>query len=129
MNRAVVAIGSNIKPEEKVDAALGLISETFSVLKKSSFSYTNPVGYRDQPKFLNGSVLIETEMDKPAIVAALKHIEQELGRERDGRTDGPRRIDLDLTVFKNRVCDEDVYERDFLKQAINELLPAMELNK
>ncbi|HYW34595.1 MAG TPA: 2-amino-4-hydroxy-6-hydroxymethyldihydropteridine diphosphokinase [Balneolaceae bacterium] len=123
MNKAVIALGSNIAPRQNIKAALESISKTFSLIKKSRFVFTEPIGYKDQPDFLNGAVLIETAFGQAEIVAKLKAIEQKIGRRRDGRKDGPRRIDLDLVIWNGRIIDNDVYERDFLRRSIREVLP------
>ncbi|WP_340102563.1 2-amino-4-hydroxy-6-hydroxymethyldihydropteridine diphosphokinase [Rhodohalobacter sp. 8-1] len=123
MNRAVIAIGSNINPQENVTDALNYITKSFSLVKKSRFIYTEPLGFKNQPNFLNGAVLIETASGETDIITKLKEIEQNLGRERKGRKDGPRRIDLDLVVYNGRIIDNDVFERDFLRQSIRQVLP------
>lgn len=126
-NKAVIALGSNIEPEKHIPAALKAITNAFSVVKKSQFIYTEPVGYKNQPDFLNGVVLIESASAKNEIISTLKHIENNLGRERNGNKNGPRKIDLDLVWFNDRIEDKDVFERDFLRCSIMEVLPGIEL--
>lgn len=128
MNKAIIALGSNINPRKNVDAALEKIAQTFLLINKSGFVFTEPVGYKNQPDFLNGSVLIETDMKEKEITSELKQMENEMGRERNGNKNGPRKIDLDLVLFKGQVLDDDVFERDFLKRSIQELLPGAKLN-
>jgi 2-amino-4-hydroxy-6-hydroxymethyldihydropteridine diphosphokinase len=41
---------------------------------------------------------------------------------------GPREIDLDILVWNGEVVDEEVYEREFLRKSINELMPEMDLS-
>ena len=123
MNSAVVALGSNIEPEKNIEKALKQISECFKLVSQSDFIYTKPFGYLNQPDFLNGSVLIETPTAKNEVIKTLKKIEIELGRVKRDNKNGPHRIDLDLTIFNNRVVDDDVYEREFLRDAIHKLLP------
>ncbi len=53
----------------------------------------------------------------------LREIESGLGRVRTGNKNGPRTIDLDILVWNGEVVDDDVYEREFLKTSIRELLP------
>jgi 2-amino-4-hydroxy-6-hydroxymethyldihydropteridine diphosphokinase len=120
-------LGSNIEPEKHITEAMQALAQAFSVLKKSQFIYTDPVGYKDQPDFLNGSVLVETAFEKREIVATLKEIENKLGRQRNGKKNGPRRIDLDLLLFNGQITDKDIFERDFLKRSIRELLPEIKL--
>jgi 2-amino-4-hydroxy-6-hydroxymethyldihydropteridine diphosphokinase len=129
MNKAVVALGSNIDPEENTQKALQEISQYFNLCRGTDFIYTEPFGYKDQPDFLNGSVLIETPSDKKTLIKRLKKIETQLGRKKRGRKNGPRRIDLDLIVFNNCIVDDEVYKRDFLKTALHELLPDFHLEK
>lgn len=125
MNSAVIALGSNIGPEEHIEQALSAIEEAFNLRQKSDFIYTAPIGIETQPDFLNGVVLIESEQDQETITERLKQIEDTMGRDRSMAKFGPRCIDLDLVVFNNRIVDEDVYERDFLRQAIREVLPEL----
>ena len=61
----------------------------------ASLYETTPVGYTDQPLFLNTVVQVETALDPPEMLAACKRVEQELGRNTPFRW-GPREIDLDL---------------------------------
>lgn len=129
MNEAVIALGSNINPRKNTDAALDAVSKTFRVIKKSQFIFTEPLGYENQPDFLNGSVLIQTGMKEAEITNELKQIESKLGRRRNSFRNGPRKIDLDLVLFNGRVLDEDVFERDFLQRSIRELLPGLKLNE
>jgi 2-amino-4-hydroxy-6-hydroxymethyldihydropteridine diphosphokinase len=129
MNKAVIALGSNIEPNKHIANALKALANTFSLLKRSEFIYTKPVGYTNQPDFLNGSVLVEVASGKEDIIFTLKRIEYDLGRQRNGKKDGPRRIDLDLLLFNEQIIDEDIFERDFLLRSIRELLPGVELHR
>lgn len=129
MNDAVIALGSNINPRKNTETALRAIAEAFTLIKKSQFIFTEPIGYKNQPDFLNGSVLVQTELGETEINDELKQIENKLGRKRNGLRYGPRTIDLDLVLFNGRVMDEDVFERDFLKRSIQELLPRVELGE
>ncbi|MDI6870879.1 MAG: biotin--[acetyl-CoA-carboxylase] ligase [Bacillota bacterium] len=59
---------------------------------------TEPVGYRDQPWFLNQVVELETELPPRELLEFLLDIETELGRVRTVRW-GPRALDLDLLLY------------------------------
>lgn len=122
-NRAVLGLGSNIDPEENTRKAIELIRAEFSLIKTSSFVRTEPVGFKEQAPFLNGALLIETELDAASLKARLREIEAELGRVRAENKNGPRTIDLDILVWNGAVVDDDVYEREFLKSSIIEILP------
>ena len=70
------------------------------VVAVSSFWDTAPVGYADQPRFLNGAALLETELAPPALLEALLSIERQHGRDRTGaEPKGPRTLDLDLLLY------------------------------
>lgn len=108
MTRAYVGIGSNVGDR------LGFLRAAVRALRERSFEIsaasrvyeTEPVGYRDQPWFLNAVLVAHTDSDVRAFHAALKAIEQEIGRLPTMRW-GPREIDLDLLLFgSERVSDE-----------------------
>ena len=92
------------------------------------FVETEPIGYKEQRSFLNGALLIETGMDVQGLKSWLRALESDLGRERTENRDGPRTIDLDILVWNGEVVDEEVYERNFLKTSIGELLPDLDLD-
>jgi 2-amino-4-hydroxy-6-hydroxymethyldihydropteridine diphosphokinase len=127
-NRAVIGLGSNINPEENIRKAKGAIAGEFNLIKSSSFVETDPVGYEDQDKFLNGALLIETELDAGSLKSWLKNLETELGRVKTDNKHGPRAIDLDILVWNGEVVDGEVYEREFLRRSIEELLPEIDLS-
>ena len=52
------------------------------VAARSSLYETEPVGYRDQPAFLNAVVALETQLEPLPLLRALLAIERELGRDR-----------------------------------------------
>ncbi len=122
-NLAVLGLGSNIDPEENIHKATEMIRAEFGLIKISSFITTEPVGFKEQAPFLNGALLIETELDAAALKIRLREIETALGRVRAENKNGPRTIDLDILVWNGEVVDDDVYEREFLKSSIVELLP------
>lgn len=91
------------------------------ILKKSSFIYTEPLLYENQPKFLNGAVLLETELKQDKLRQQLKTMEVKLGRARTNNKNGPRTIDLDIITFDGEIVDDDYYERDFLQKMVAEV--------
>lgn len=125
MNRAVIALGSNIDPKEHVAAAQAQIAAGHRLLGTSRFVITQPIGPQDQPSFLNGCVLIETDMGLESLRQWLKDLEDRLGRVRTSDKFGPRTIDLDVVAWNGQIVDEDVYSRDFLQEAVRELLPTL----
>ena len=97
--RAVVALGSNIgEPRENLNLAIALLREATEVVAVSSYYQTKPVGYLDQPDFLNAVCLIESELPAMDLLKMLHGIEKAMGRERSIQW-GPRTIDLDLIQY------------------------------
>ena len=97
--KAVIALGSNIgNPKENLDLALALLREATDVKKVSSYYITKPVGYEDQPDFVNAVCIIETELPAMELLNMLHGIEKSMGRERTIKW-GPRTIDLDIIQY------------------------------
>ena len=98
---AVIALGSNLDhPSEKVQAALQAIDAhpQIAVQRISSLYRTAPVGYADQPDFINAVCLVDTTLSAQALLAALHDIEAAFGRERSFRN-APRTLDLDIIDY------------------------------
>jgi len=125
MNQAVIAVGSNIDPENNIKKASVLLDQNQNLLKKSAFTKTEPIQYEKQPDFMNGAFLIETESHIDDLVAWLKSVEKQLGRIPSKNKYGPRPIDLDVVVWNGKIISDDFYERDFVKNAVLELLPSI----
>jgi 2-amino-4-hydroxy-6-hydroxymethyldihydropteridine diphosphokinase len=124
-NLVVIGVGSNIRPDEHISSAKAAIESAHEIVKVSSFIKTEPVGYKDQDRFTNGALLIKTDMDAAGLKAWLKKLENKLGRMKTENKNGPRTIDLDILVWNGEVVDDEVNEREFLKDSIHELLPEL----
>ena len=125
MTQAVLSLGSNIDAETNIAQAVKRIGTRHDVLGQSVLRTTAPLGFADQPDFLNGALLIETGMSRSNLRAWLKSLEADLGRVRTTNKNGPRTIDLDIVVWNGRIVDPDVHERDFLHDAVRELCPEL----
>lgn len=122
MNTCVVGVGSNIQPEENIREALRILEEEQTLLSVSAMVETEPIGVTDQPAFINGAVKVSTSMEEKEFAAYLKNIEDRLKRDRTQPRFGPRTIDLDVVVWNGKVVDRDYYTRQFLKNAVDEVL-------
>jgi 2-amino-4-hydroxy-6-hydroxymethyldihydropteridine diphosphokinase len=99
----------------------------------SSLRETDPVGYLDQPRFLNGAVAVDTTLGPRELLDALLAVERLLGRTRDGPRFGPRTIDLDLLLYGEESVDEPgltiphprLHERAFALEPLAELDPGL----
>jgi 2-amino-4-hydroxy-6-hydroxymethyldihydropteridine diphosphokinase len=101
LQEAYVALGANLGERESslVDAIYRLMNDHDLEIRSISSAYeTAPVGYTDQPSFLNMVLCLVTDLEPMTLLRRLLEIEQEMGRVRDVRW-GPRNIDLDLLVY------------------------------
>lgn len=124
-HRAVVAVGSNIAPQDHVSQAQKRIEQAHRILAVSVFVWTPAIGRPGQPDFLNGALLVETVMAQNEFRAWLRALEDSLGRVRGPDKYGPRTIDLDLVVWNGEITDPDVYHRQFLRDAVLQVAPEL----
>jgi 2-amino-4-hydroxy-6-hydroxymethyldihydropteridine diphosphokinase len=137
MARAFVGIGANLGDREgTIRQALERLAGRpgVDVVAVSTLRETDPVGYLDQPRFLNGAVELRTELPPRALLETLLDVERELGRIRgDGPRFGPRPIDLDLLLYGDEVAEEAglvlphprLHERRFALEPLAELDPSL----
>ncbi|HKB59640.1 MAG TPA: 2-amino-4-hydroxy-6-hydroxymethyldihydropteridine diphosphokinase [Gallionellaceae bacterium] len=101
MQTAFIGLGSNLKePRAQVlhaIEALGRMPHT-RLLARSSLWRSAPVGYLDQPDFINAVVKLETGLAPRALLDALLALEHDNGRTREFRN-APRTLDLDLLLY------------------------------
>lgn len=97
MKTTYLGLGSNIGDKEKnMLKAIALINTKFIILDYSSIYITSPVGYREQPYFLNMVIKIDSEGTTPyELLKFIKFSELEVGRKKIFRW-GPRSIDIDI---------------------------------
>jgi 2-amino-4-hydroxy-6-hydroxymethyldihydropteridine diphosphokinase len=102
---AYIALGSNLGDREKIlTTATDRLGWLGRVVARSSLYETEPVGYRDQPAFLNAVLGLETKLGPLPLLHALLSIERELGRDRSqGVYNGPRTLDLDLLLLGDAI--------------------------
>jgi 2-amino-4-hydroxy-6-hydroxymethyldihydropteridine diphosphokinase len=136
---AYVGLGSNLgRRREAIAAALEELrgEQGIEILGVSSLRETEPVGYKNQPHFLNGAALVDTELAPRKLLERLLEIERRLGRTRGDRPRfGPRTIDLDLLLYGAETIDEPgltvphprLHERRFALEPLVELDPALEV--
>jgi 2-amino-4-hydroxy-6-hydroxymethyldihydropteridine diphosphokinase len=108
MALAYIALGSNLGDRAlMLSRAIEGLGKLGWVVARSSVYETDPVGYRDQPAFLNAVVALETELDPVPLLRGLLAIEFQMGRDRSqGKPKGPRTVDLDLLMMGERVVRE-----------------------
>jgi 2-amino-4-hydroxy-6-hydroxymethyldihydropteridine diphosphokinase len=102
---AAIGLGANLPsaagtPAETIAAAIDRLAEYGRVTACSGFYRTAPVGYVNQPVFVNAAVLLETELAPLPLLDVLLGIERSFGRARAaGPPKGPRTLDLDLLLY------------------------------
>jgi 2-amino-4-hydroxy-6-hydroxymethyldihydropteridine diphosphokinase len=139
MTRSFVGLGANLEdPLAQIERAVELLAaeDGVEVVAVSALRETDPVGYEDQPRFLNGAVELRTTLTARALLERLLSIERSLGRVRgEGPRFGPRAIDLDLLLYGDAVVDDPglqvphprLHERRFALEPLAELDPALEI--
>ena len=102
MTRAVIALGSNIRPHRNVPAGVAALRRhpDIAVLGVSPVYETAPVGGGDQPAFHNAAALIDTPLTPSSLRAVLRMIESGAGRVRTADKNAPRTLDLDIVLFE-----------------------------
>lgn len=105
-NLAFVGLGSNLGDRLKnIVTALDLIAAGARPIAASPLYETEPVGFLDQPRFLNAVCAIETSLAPRELLEFLSSIEQSLGRKPAKRW-RPRRIDLDILAMGSAAVRE-----------------------
>jgi 2-amino-4-hydroxy-6-hydroxymethyldihydropteridine diphosphokinase len=130
---AYLGIGSNIGDKQaNLEGVVKLLRDTPGITVKtvSPFYITAPVGYADQPDFLNGAVALETTLSPDQLLKRCQELEQELKRVRTIRW-GPRTIDVDILLYEDLVLDDPnltvphprMLEREFVLKPLNDIAP------
>jgi 2-amino-4-hydroxy-6-hydroxymethyldihydropteridine diphosphokinase len=137
---AAIALGSNLTspygpPEANLREALARLATLGRVTAVSSFHATDPVGYLDQPRFLNAAALLETTLPPHDLLHQLLAIEHAMGRDRvHTPPKGPRIIDLDLLLYADEVLQTpdltlphpSLHERRFVLAPLAEIAPNLQ---
>jgi 2-amino-4-hydroxy-6-hydroxymethyldihydropteridine diphosphokinase len=137
--RAYVGLGSNLGDREStIRSALAELGAVHGVevVAVSTLVETDPVGYLDQPTFLNGVAALETGLSARALLDLLLAVEARFGRDRAAvPAQGPRTLDLDLLLYGDAELDEPglrlphprLHERAFVLEPLAELEPGLEV--
>lgn len=126
-----LSLGSNVGDRDHhLRDAIARLETNGRIVSVSSFYETEPVEFTDQAWFLNCAVALETTETPEQLMAALLHIEQEMGRQRIQRK-GPRTIDIDILLFGDTILDSPaltiphpaMQQRRFVLQPLAEIAP------
>jgi 2-amino-4-hydroxy-6-hydroxymethyldihydropteridine diphosphokinase len=130
---AFIALGANLgDPAGQIEKALGELADLpdTRLVSRSSPYLSQPVGYGEQPDYVNAVACLSTTLPPRALLAALLEIERRHGRERTFRN-APRTLDLDILLYGGLVMDEPglhlphprLHERAFVLLPLAEIAP------
>ena len=135
MTTAYIALGSNLGDRaQTLSRAVVQLGRLGRVVARSSVYETEPVGYQEQPAFLNAVVALETGLEPLDLLRALLRIEVEMGRDRSqGTPKGPRTLDLDLLLMGDRIVEDKeltlphpaLTQRRFVMAPLAEIAPQL----
>jgi 2-amino-4-hydroxy-6-hydroxymethyldihydropteridine diphosphokinase len=134
---AYIGLGANLPspagaPEATLAAAAERLAQLGRVIARSSLYSTAPVGFADQPRFLNAAVALAADLAPRALLEALLEVERGYGRDRSaGVANGPRTLDLDILLYGDLVLSEHglavphprLAERAFVLAPLSEIAP------
>jgi 2-amino-4-hydroxy-6-hydroxymethyldihydropteridine diphosphokinase len=100
MKRAYLSLGSNLgdRAANLRVALRHLESYKLRIVRLSSLLETEPVDFKDQPRFLNLVAEIDTELFPLQLLGLIERIEKAMGRKRE-IPKGPRTIDIDILLY------------------------------
>src|SRR5579863_8415166 len=106
MTPVAIGLGSNLGDRQaNIAGALQRLRVFISVKRISSTYETKPVGFVDQPDFLNLACVGETALEARDLRDALRDVELRVGRG-PAVPMGPRAIDLDLLLYGDKTVDD-----------------------
>jgi 2-amino-4-hydroxy-6-hydroxymethyldihydropteridine diphosphokinase len=107
MSKIYLSLGTNLGDKESnLESALRLLSEKVKILKTSSLYDTEPVGFKEQPWFLNMVVKGDTELSPRELLCFTQSIESELKRTKT-IINGPRIIDVDILLYDDEKIETE----------------------
>ena len=136
-HRAYLGLGSNLGDRlGYLRAALRALRETPGVelVRWSRVVESEPWGIAEQPRFLNMAAEIATDIEPAELAAALRDVEDRIGRKRRQRW-GPREIDIDILVYDDVSIETEtltvphprMMERAFVVAPLAEIAPDLAL--
>jgi 2-amino-4-hydroxy-6-hydroxymethyldihydropteridine diphosphokinase len=136
MSRIYLSLGTNLgKKESNLEQAIRLLSEEIAIRKKSSLYETEPVGFSDQPWFLNMVAEGETDLLPDDLLGFTQSIESRMKRVKT-IVNGPRIIDVDILLYDDMKIETErlviphprMLERAFVMVPLYEIAPELMLS-
>ena len=114
MRTAYLGLGGNLGDrEETLRGAIEELVSAGDVVAVSSLYETDPVGYLDQPAFLNACVMLQTELGPEELLEFVKGMESRAGRVESFK-DAPRPLDIDILMYVDDGGEHVVMESERL---------------
>ena len=138
MSRVFIALGANLnQPLAQIKAAQAALTKLAhpNQIVHSPLYQSQPMGPADQPCFINGVSMFDTELSPLALLDALQAIEQQQGRVRKVERWGPRTLDLDMLLYGDSIYEDerltlphyDMKQRAFVLYPLADLAPDLVL--
>ena len=133
LHTAFIGLGSNLEDPRgqllRAFAEIEMLPDT-RLVARSSLYRSAPLGYPDQPEFVNAVAKIATALMPQALLQALLEIEHRHGRERIFRN-APRTLDMDVLLYDDKQLHEhgltiphsQMHLRAFVLQPLLEIAP------
>ena len=132
-HRAYIGIGSNMGDRMKyINEAVKQMKQEddLRLICVSDLAETEPYGYTEQDKFINGCIGIDTLKTPEELLEYLQGLENNAGRERIVHW-GPRTLDLDILLYDDIVIHGDhltiphpeIPKRSFVLEPLVQIAP------
>lgn len=127
----LLSLGSNLgERTQNITRAIELLSKEKIIenIQISSYYETEPLGYSNQPNFINVVVTGETNLSAENLLKECKRIEKRLGRQIRPRWH-EREIDIDIILYSDKIIQTEELQipHPELKHRKFVLIPANEI--
>ena len=132
MHSIFIGLGSNLDgPQQIIKDAIHIINEIddVNINAISSLYETGPVGFLDQPNFINAVIQISSSINYDELLIKLFEIERMFGRVRE-KKNGPRTLDLDILLFDDLILESKslIIPHPRMHERLFVLIPLLEIS-
>jgi len=119
-HKVILAIGSNCRQEENLRKATDRLERILTDSRWSKCLWTEPIG-ESTDLYLNVMVSGRTEVPLKELIAALKDIERDCGRNAEEQRRGTVRMDIDIMEFDGERMHLDDWQREYISTLYEEI--------
>jgi len=131
-----IGLGSNLKqPCHQIQQALKALATLpqTQLLTHSPYYQSAPLGFSEQPDYINGVAQLSTTLSPLALLEWLQYLELNQGRVRTAHRWGPRTLDLDLLLYGTQTIKSKrltlphpgLYQRAFVLYPLYDCAPEL----